>query len=236
MAKNKARIQQRRAKRKHSKEAARKARRQRRDRAMNRAFAAEGTSRSQIRQAPLAGAWAYDDIFDRGIGHVVVARCLPDGRWAAGVFLVDVRCLGVKNAFLAVRSEHEVRDNLLVLIAEQKPLTEVEPAYAGKLIKQAVAYARELGFEPHGDYRDAGLVLDGIDTETCEETFTFGKDGKPFFVNGPHISLNKSRQIINRLTQQLGPDGFDYMVGLHETDEDMLDDEYDMIEDEKEDE
>lgn len=234
MAKNKSRIRQAKAARKNKKEKARTARRRQYAGAVNRAIDASGTSRSQIRNAPLVGAWVAENIFEAGLGHVIVARQLPDGRWAAGSFLLDVYCLGVKNAFLTLRPEREIRQEFLPRISQVHPLTEIEPAYARKLIDGAIDYARELGFEPHGDYHTAQLVLAQIDASTCGETFTFGKDGKPFFVNGPNISIEKSWQIIHHLGKICGPDGFHYMLGVDELNDDALDEEWGSDDEEEE--
>ena len=46
-------------------------------------------------------------LFDLGMGSVVVSRKMPDGEIGFGVFLVDVFCLGVKDAFFSVRPQGE---------------------------------------------------------------------------------------------------------------------------------
>jgi hypothetical protein len=92
---------------------------------------------------------------------------------------------------------------------------QIEPAYARKLVEDAVVYARDLGFEPHEDYRVARKVLQDIDATVCKEQFTFGKDGKPFFMSGPNDSQQRSRQIMETLERRCGPDGYHYMIGLH---------------------
>lgn len=43
-------------------------------------------------------AFRTSDLFQTGIGHVVISRYKADGRVEAGFFLVDVFCLGVKHA------------------------------------------------------------------------------------------------------------------------------------------
>src|SRR5262245_5923292 len=52
--------------------------------------------------APIYECYVADDIFDqeenRGIGQVIVSR-LSGGQVAAGIFMIDAFCLGVKDAF-----------------------------------------------------------------------------------------------------------------------------------------
>lgn len=53
-------------------------------------------------------AYYSTSLFDKGIGYVVVARFKLVGEAEIGVFLVDVFCLGVKNAFFTRVSEREL--------------------------------------------------------------------------------------------------------------------------------
>ena len=42
-------------------------------------------------------AFVAPDLFECGIGHLLVSRFKSNGRVELGLFLVDVYCLGVKN-------------------------------------------------------------------------------------------------------------------------------------------
>jgi hypothetical protein len=152
-----------------------------------------------------------EDIFSGGCGHAIIARKLPDGRIAVGFFLLDVFCLGVKNAFFTVASPEEFEE-ILADRFRQPRLESVSPAYARKLVEGAIAYARDLGFEPHRDIRDASVVLGDIDPNACTETFTFGKDGKPFYISGPYESQARIRHVIAQLRRRCGPDGAHFIV------------------------
>jgi hypothetical protein len=151
------------------------------------------------------------DLFERGIGNVLVTRRLPHGDIATGGFLVDPWCLGIKNALLRIDSESRYEDLVEHLLVEEH-LEEVDPAYAKKLILEAVAYARDVGFAPHPDYRQAARALEGIDEGACREVFTFGNEGKPFFISGPNDTPARCRLIVRTLSERFGPDGFHFMV------------------------
>jgi hypothetical protein len=151
------------------------------------------------------------DLFERGIGNVLVSRQLPDGEVAYGGFLVDPWCLGVKNALLRAGSEARYEDLVEHLLVEES-LEEVEPAYAKKLILDATAYARDLGFAPHPNYREAARMLEGIDAAACREAFSFGHEGKPNFISGPNDTPARCRQILDTLRTRLGPEGFHFTV------------------------
>ncbi len=166
----------------------------------------------QVASAPIHECLVPENLFDLGLGNLIVSRSLgPD--LAAGVFLVDVFCLGIKNAFFTIVNGERYRE-LVAGCQEQARLVPIDPACALKLVEQVIAYARDLGFAPHKDYHRARVVLGGIDAEACAKSFQFGKDNKPLFVAGPNDSPARCQQIMQTLARRCGPDGFHYLVGM----------------------
>jgi len=143
--------------------------------------------------------------------QILVARRSPTGQIAVGTFLVDLGCLGVKSAFgrpLHTMQEYrELRDGMKA----NQDMIKADINLVAKIIREAIAYAGELGFKPHPDYRDAMLVLGDADPDACEVPIPLGKDGKPFFVAGPYDNVDR---IMSKLTRKLGPDGFHFLVPL----------------------
>jgi hypothetical protein len=88
------------------------------------------------------------------------------------------------------------------------------PECVRKLVEDAEAYARHLGFEPHPDYQMGRLIFGDVDPSACSTRFTFGHEGKPLYVSGPRDTEARSHQIVTTLNQRLGPDGFHYLVML----------------------
>jgi hypothetical protein len=157
-------------------------------------------------------AYVSANLFEAGIGYVVVARFRGSGEMEAGVFLLDVYCLGAKNAFYTRVSTAEydaiLLDQLLPA-GNRKPL---DPPTARKLIEGAVAYAQNLGLAPHSDYKMACRVLGGIKSSDSPATFTFGEKGKPLFVQGPNDSPAFCQRILKQLRTRCGADGFHYLM------------------------
>jgi hypothetical protein len=157
------------------------------------------------------------------IVQILVSRRSPQGQVAAGVFLVDLGCLGVKNAFgrfFSTQGEYaaELRNDLL----SSQEMIHADLNLAAKIIREGVAYARELGFSPNRDIRDAQLVLGDADPDACDEDIPLGRDGKPFFISGPYDNVDR---ILDKLTRKLGPNGFHYMIGIGGPDEVILDED-----------
>lgn len=164
-------------------------------------------------RAPVVDVVAPCNLFELGIGHVWFSRRLPDGRYAMAGFLVDTFCLGVKNTLYNIMETRQYRGALeRIFSATQEGHEQQPPAYARKLVEGAVAYARDLGFDPHIDYRIAKAIFGDVDAAACPVKFAFGQDDKPFYVSGPPDSLSMQRRIVMPLERRCGTDGFHYMI------------------------
>jgi hypothetical protein len=156
-------------------------------------------------------AWMSSDLFEVGIGAVVIARFKVSGEAEMGFFLVDVWCLGVKNAFFTRVTPAELQS----IMDEQfeKPPIEISPACGRKLVESAVAYAGRLGIPPHRDYRAACRVLGGIDATQCDTDWKFGgQEGKPHYVSGPRDSKRFIDRLMAQLLRVCGEGNFNYTV------------------------
>jgi len=144
------------------------------------------------------------------IAQIIVARIRDNGRAEIGFFLVDQWCLGVKDAFLHDDSSESELHELLRDRLPEDFRERLHPACAKKMIEGAVAYAETLGIDPARDYRKAKRVLTGLTSADCTETFTYGRDGKPFYCEGPNDTPERTERVLALLEKRLGPDGFDY--------------------------
>jgi hypothetical protein len=182
---------------------------------------------------PILHCCAGASLWKQGIGPVLLSRQLPGGNVAFVDFLVDVYCLGVKDLIMNIAPPAKYRRDLYDKVARQDKLVPLKPECLRKLVEGAVAYALDLGLLPHADYRVAKAIFGDISVEVCTEEFTFGKDGKPWFVNGPYDSPERCRQIINILRERCGPDGFHFVLGGPAA-KDLIDtDEYEVVDDEE---
>ena len=126
--------------------------------------------------------------------------------------MVDLGCLGVKSAFGSLFNTRREYRELRASITSQQKMAKADIDLVAKIIREAVAYAKELGFRPDPDFRDAMPVLGNADPDACDVQIPLGgKDGKPFFVAGPYDNVD---QIMSKLTRKLGPDGFHFVFPL----------------------
>ena len=101
------------------------------------------------------------------------------------------------------------------LIEERLPVNfreTFDPACAKKLVEGALAYAESLGFAPARDFRKARRVLSGIDASACPLDFTFGRDGKPCYVEGPDDTPERVDRVLAVLNGRFGEDGYETIL------------------------
>ena len=163
------------------------------------------------RNLPIHQCSVSEKLFETGIGQVLISRKRRDGCYPTSIFLLDVYCLGVKNAFFNVFNEFDYEDMKSQVESRDKQRF-IHPSCVRKLVEGAVAYAKDLGFSPYKDYKKANQIFGDIDATSCPKTFTFGKDGKPFFISGPNDTPATNNHVIDVLTRHLGPDGFHFLT------------------------
>ena len=135
-------------------------------------------------------------------------------RVEAGIFLVDVLCLGAKLAVYEDCDAEDYRRRIRDHYTSRFPMVPTQPCCARKLVEQAAQYARGLGFAAHPDYKKAARVFGGVRAEQCPQKFNFGHKGKPFYRRGPKETEAQARRILWHLEQHCGPGNYDYDVLL----------------------
>jgi hypothetical protein len=144
-----------------------------------------------------------------GFAQVFVARETRRGRATVRGYLVDVHCLGVKNA-----TDPEVMDAgripsaiRLYYASFDRPALEIPIELGRELILGAVQYARELGFEPADAFDgDAAAFLGEWDEPGRIE---FGRDGQPFYLSGPY---DNPAAVMRTLERSVGAGNFQFSV------------------------
>ena len=75
---------------------------------------------------------------------------------------------------------------------------------------------KELGFYPHRDYKDAKGIFGDIDSNACPIMYTYGNEGKPFYIKGPNESIVQAERIVDKLNKRCGEGNYDYLMKLDE--------------------
>ncbi len=144
---------------------------------------AERVARAAI--TPIRYCLVADTIFSQGIGTVVLVRGAPGATLTMASFLVNAWCLGIKDTFLRPVGAEEFK-MMLRHMERTSAMASVDPAYARKLLREATAWAASLGFAPHRDFATLERLFGDVDADASDATFTFGREGKPFYMSGPN--------------------------------------------------
>jgi hypothetical protein len=157
----------------------------------------------------VASREGWEDVYlgldgPKGIALALVARAGRHDQISVCGYLVDTFCLGVKNVIGPERMRRRdlpsfVRTYFMVCPA---PAIPAPIELAEHLVLGAVAYAASLGFSPHPDFEVARGHLGELDAPCA---ITFGRDGRPLYVAGPH---DDPLAVLETLNATLGADGF----------------------------
>jgi len=163
---------------------------------------------------PIVQARVSARIWKNGIGEALLVRRGPGGMTAFVLFLLDVYCLGVKNVIAEVKPDHTAANWLSEFFERSGPWEDVAPEHVRKLVEDSIGYALSLGLTPHRECAEALLIFGDLDSSQCATGFTFGDDGQPHYIAGPHDSAARIRDILATLLRTCGPDGFHYTIPL----------------------
>jgi hypothetical protein len=118
----------------------------------------ENYIRQKARNLPLFECLINKDWKEGGIAAVSVARRHANGNFTAGMYLVDLMCLGVKYSdYLFNGDEYEYAEQFAKrgnLVLEKIPYE-----LAHNIIFASIKFAAEFGFKPHKDFEIARYIL-----------------------------------------------------------------------------
>jgi hypothetical protein len=160
-----------------------------------------------------AEAYMAKSLFKNGIGHVLMCRFKSDGSVDIGVFLLDVWCLGIKNTIFTSRDAREC-PSIFERVFPDSDSVQIAPAKAKKLVQDLVAWTQKLGLPQYPDASKAMKVFKKVDSAECQETFAFGKDGLPFYVQGPYETSQQAKLIHSILMRTCGEGKFHYILNV----------------------
>jgi hypothetical protein len=160
-------------------------------------------------KAPVQHCLLTKDLFELGIGTMILARGITRHHLAVGIFLIDVFCLGIKDAMFRSLESDEFAMYVEVTDAGS-PLVSFQPSDARKLLGDLAAWSQSIGFPPHRDFVAVERIFGDVSADESNADFPFGHDGKPLYIPGPFESAALIRQRIKQLQKHLGDAGFEF--------------------------
>jgi hypothetical protein len=159
-------------------------------------------------QAPIQHCFLTESVFDVGVGTLVLARGATQHYLAAGSFLIDVFCLGIKDVMFKSLESEDFK-MYMDLMEAGSPMVAVDPGYARKLLRDLAAWSQSIGFAPHRDFAAVEPIFGDVSADASDAVFRFGRDGKPVYMPGPSDTAASMRRRIEQLQKYLGDHGFE---------------------------
>jgi hypothetical protein len=160
-------------------------------------------------QAPIQHCLLTEDLFEIGMGTLILARGATPHQLAVGIFLLDVFCLGIKDVTFQSLERDEF-DMYVEAADAGSPLVSIGPSDARKLLRDLAAWSQSIGFAAHRDFAAVERIFGDVSADESEADFPFGHDGKPLYIPGPFDSATLIRRRIEQLQKHLGEDGFEF--------------------------
>lgn len=187
-------------------------------------FSPEQYIRTRVRVLPIDRCYIGKQCWDIGTATVVVMRRHPQGTFTIGMYLVDLYCRGVYDAFYRFSVEADEMEEILdsFLNRTESPLEPVSYAEAHNIIYGANAFAEEAGIEPCKEWNLVRYILEE-DTDDIELIdYEFGKNGRHILMVGTRLEASR---YIPTLDEHLGKGNYEvYINEVHQNaDEDFED-------------
>ena len=159
---------------------------------------------------PLMGCFVNCGWRERHMASILVFRDRGQGRLVTAGVLVDLGCLGLKDAWVRTDMDFMEYEELVEhMRGLDDPGEPCEVELAAAILLAGKAYAAELGFQPHPEWERVLQVLGPPAADAVLPEVPCGEDGKPLFIAGPD---DDAEAIVGKLERRLGPDGFHFIT------------------------
>ncbi len=181
---------------------------------------------TKARNLPIHKCFINRDWQSSKMANVIVMRKHVNGNVTVGIYLIDLLCLGVKDAHFLF---NEPEDKVLEYF--ENSLQEVDYNLAHNIVYAGHDFAMEYDIQPHPDFKTVKNILEEDDDNIpLIEVEVGDRNGLPSLILQPGQEF-KYRHVYEKLTSKLGKDNFNYYVGDNYDDEDDDDDVSNKIDD-----
>ncbi len=191
-------------------------------------FTPENYIRQKARTLPMFECLVNNDWEENRLANIIVARQHTNGNITAGMYLVDLNCLGVKDASYWFNISETQYTEILTRARGGMVLEGIPYALVHNIVFAALEFAEEYGFKPHKDFKSVAQYILEEDTDDIELIeIECGEEGKPAFISGPYDNAAKVARIIAQLEKTAGPGNYTF---IDELEDDDMDGPYDFEE------
>ncbi len=173
----------------------------------------ENYIRQKGRTLPIYECWVNTDWDENKLASIIVARKHTNENFTIGIYLVDLNCLGVKNADCFFNISYSEYRDILEQSREEYDISSVEYTLVHNIVYAGIEYAEEFGFEPHKKFEIARFLLEEDTDEIDLIEIECGHNGTPMYVSGPSENKTRVNQIIAQLEKTAGSGNYTFVDG-----------------------
>lgn len=174
---------------------------------------------TKARDLPIKECWVTKNYKEKGAAHLLVARQHASGNVTFGSYLVDISCLGVRDAMYRYNISAYDYEKRIEYLNSTDEVEQISYEKAHNLIYGAIEYAEDLGIAPHKNFRIAQYILEEDTDEIPLIEMEFGLNGMPHLAVSSQSEANRYIPLLEKHT------GGKYSVYIWEEEEDFEDQE-----------
>lgn len=198
--------------------------------------------RQKARTLEIWECWVNTNWNESKMASVIVTRRHTNENITAGMYLVDLNCLGIKDSYFLFNVPSYEYTELLQKISAGSKKQKIEYTLAHNIIFAGLEFAEEYGFKPVKDFTATTKFILEEDDENIELVeIECGMNGKPAYMRGPNDTNAMVNKILAQLDKTAGEGNYSYVDNVlspNDEDDELWDDEdenYDEEEDYDED-
>lgn len=140
------------------------------------------------------------------LANLVIARQHTNGNITAGLFLVDLLCLGVKDsAWFFNISIPKYHENIEEYMEIEEGIEKIDYVLAHNIVHAGLEFADDYEFKPHKDFTSVTQYILDEDTDDIPIIeIECGFEGLPAYMQGPLDNDPKAKQVIAHLERVAG--------------------------------
>lgn len=172
----------------------------------------ENYIRQRARNLPVHECFITNGWEEDKKASIVISRKHTNGNFTVGFYLVDLLCLGVKDAHFKFNIPAYEYKELLEYMHESIDLKPVDYTLAHNVIFAGLEFADDYGFKPCKDFSSTMQYFLDEDNDAVELLeIDCGYHGQPMYVRGPFDTDAEVKRILAQLEKTAGPGNFKFI-------------------------
>ncbi|MDX9931898.1 MAG: hypothetical protein RB294_04885 [Bacteroidales bacterium] len=183
--------------------------------------------RQRARTLPIHECLVNDEWNQNQLATVFIVRKHVNGHFTIGNYLVDLKCLGVKDTFFWFNVSADDYEDLKDDLFSKQEMSVISYELAHNIVFAGENFATEIGLKSHPDfYKTTQFILEEDNDNIELIDIEVGDNGVPVFVQGPYDTPDRVYEILETLNKTVGNGNYHY-VDVSELDSEIDSDDDD---------